>query len=32
MGEVYSNLATSIDPRAMFNGGLRQRGIDTIVV
>ena len=32
MGEVYSNLATSIDPRAMFNGGLRQHGIDTIVV
>ena len=32
MGEVYSKFTTSKDPRPMFNGGLRQRDIDTIVV
>lgn len=32
MAETYSNLTTSKDPRLMFNGGLRQRAIDTIVV
>ena len=32
MAETYSNLTTSKDPRPMFNGGLRQRAIDTIVV
>ena len=32
MGEVYSKFTTSKDPRPMFNGGLRQRAIDTIVV
>ncbi|ADG41492.1 BlyA [Leuconostoc kimchii IMSNU 11154] len=32
MGEVYSKSITSKDPRPMFNGGLRQRAIDTIVV
>ncbi len=32
MGEVYSKFTTSKDSRPMFNGGLRQRAIDTIVV
>lgn len=32
MTETFSNLTTSIDPRPMNNGGLRQRKIDTIVV
>lgn len=32
MAETFSNLTTSIDPRPMNNGGLRQRKIDTIVV
>lgn len=32
MSEVFSKLTTSVDQRPMFNGGLRQRNIDTIVV
>lgn len=32
MGEVYSNLTTSVDPRPMFSGGERTRAIDFIVV
>lgn len=32
MSETYSELTTSVDPRPMFNGGPRQRSIDTIVV
>lgn len=32
MTETFSNLTTSVDPRPMNNGGLRQRKIDTIVV
>lgn len=32
MSETYSKLTTSVDPRPMFNGGLRQRSIDTIVI
>ena len=32
MTEIFSNLTTSIDPRPMNNGGLRQRKIDTIVI
>lgn len=32
MSEVYSSLATSIDPRPMENGGVRTSAIDTIVI
>jgi hypothetical protein len=32
MSETFSNLTTSVDPRPMNNGGLRQRKIDTIVI
>lgn len=32
MTEVFSPLTTSVDSRPMFNGGVRQRSIDTIVV
>lgn len=31
MSEIYSKYTTSTDPRPMYNGGLRTRGIDTIV-
>ena len=32
MTEVFSPLTTSVDSRPMFNGGVRRRSIDTIVV
>lgn len=32
MVEVFSDLTTSIDSRPMFNGGLRQRAIDKIII
>lgn len=32
MTEVYSNLATSLDPRTMYNGGDRTRAVDFVVI
>lgn len=32
MAEVWSSLTTRVDNRIMYNGGLRSRGVDTIVV
>lgn len=32
MTEVFSNLATSLDPRPVYNGGLRTRAIDFVVI
>ncbi len=32
MGDVYSKTVTSTNPKVMYNGGLRTRNIDTIVI
>ena len=32
MAETFSNLATSLDPRPVYNGGLRTRAIDFVVI